>query len=182
MTEGEGAEPWADWYAQGDAAVQQGDILHAFPVVTPVDLGDDGSYTFATRTQAIIILTQTCDVPKAKQRTLMAASVHPYDLLAANTEFDYLRTSAYQVALSRGDAIADFLLPPTPGSELPWSIVHFRDIFVVPKSAVIDTATHYPPTRLASPYKEYLSQAFARFMMRVALPSTLDAFTKRDKA
>ena len=180
--QGEQADTWADWYVVGDANLEQGDIFLSFPVVTPLGLDESGSYTFAEREQPIVVLTQTCDLPKPKQRTLIAASVQGYDALVATGEFDYLKDSKYKEALARGSAVADFLLPPTPGTGLPWSIVHFRDLFVVPKQSVVDAATTHAPIRLASPYKEYLSQAFAGFLMRVAWPSTLNEFTERDSS
>ncbi len=169
----------ADWYADGDANVEQGDIFPSFRVLTPVaSETDDGDYAFAARDQTIVVLTQSCDIPKSGQRTLMAASVFDYDALVSAEGNDHLRTTEYRRSLARGNAIADFLIPPTQGGEISWSIVSFRDLFVVPKSIVLDVAGRQPPIRLASPYKEYLSQAFARFVMRVGLPSPLHDFER----
>jgi hypothetical protein len=177
--EGDQEQPWADWYIDGSAQVEQGDILLDFPVVTPVGLDSNGDYTFARRKQTVVLLTQTCDVQKAKQRTLMAASVHDYDALVATGDFQYLTDKDYKKSLARGSAIADFLLPPTAADELSWSIAHFREIFVLPKAAVQGAVERQAPIRLASPYKEFLSQAFARFVMRVGLPSPLTEFERR---
>ena len=56
-------------------------------------------------------------------------------------------------------------------------IVDFRTVFSVPfdflKHKILNTPTRL---RLLSPYKEHLSQAFARFFMRVGLPVDIPKF------
>lgn len=169
----EGASPGADWYGAGEVPVEQGDILFGFRVVAPVDDGD--GYTFRAKTANIVVLTQTCDIPKAAQRDLLVAEVHSYDRLVAGGAA-HLKKRDFKQALARGTAVAEFLLPPTPDGELPWSLVSFRDVFVLPKTTVLRAAQARQVLRLESPYKEYLAQAFARFLMRVGLPATLHGF------
>jgi len=168
-----GASPGDDWYCSGGASLEQGDILFDFRVVAPVD--DGTGYTFNAKTSNIVVLTQTCDIPKLAQRDLLVAEVHSYDLLVAGGA-THLKKREIKEALSRGTAVAEFLLPPAPAGGLPWSLVSFRDVFVLPKSTVLRAAQAGQVLRLASPYKEYLAQAFARFVMRVGLPATLHEF------
>ena len=53
-------------------------------------------------------------------------------------------------------------------------VVDFRAIYTLPKDFVLAFAkTQKVRTRLLSPYKEHLSQAFARYFMRVGLPRPL---------
>ena len=55
-------------------------------------------------------------------------------------------------------------------------VVDFHDIFTVPRSfleAVLQER-QLPRLRLLPPYREHLSQAFARFFMRVGLPQPVD--------
>jgi hypothetical protein len=52
----------------------------------------------------------------------------------------------------------------------------FHDLFTVPR-AVLETVLRQrgmPRLRLLPPYREHLSQAFARFFMRVSLPQPID--------
>lgn len=55
-------------------------------------------------------------------------------------------------------------------------IVDFHDIFTVPR-AFLESLLHRRQTsrlRLLPPYREHLSQAFARFFMRVGLPQPVE--------
>jgi hypothetical protein len=53
-------------------------------------------------------------------------------------------------------------------------IVDFGHIFSLPKIYVRQFATSLGPRlRLCPPYREHLSQAFARFFMRVGLPQDI---------
>jgi hypothetical protein len=166
--------PGDDWYCDASVDLEQGDILLEFDIVAP-RAGSGKSYTFGTRKTRVAILTQTCDIPKNAQRDLLLAEVHSYDFLAQNGP-SHFRDRNYKQALARGSAISDFLLPPAPNGEIGWSIVSFRDVFVVPKDTVKAAASADNMLRIASPYKEYLSQAFGRFVMRVGLPATLSEF------
>lgn len=165
----------ADWYEAPSGDLEQGDVLFNFHVVTPT-VGDGGNYAYMEKTASVAVLTQTCDIPKGGQKTIMVAEVHEYDVLAAHPSFTHLGTAEYRQGLARGTAIAEFLLPPSPDGKLPWSLVSFRDTYVVPKQFGLQKFTDGESLRLASPYKEYFSQSLARFFMRVGLPATLREF------
>jgi len=61
-------------------------------------------------------------------------------------------------------------------SRLEHRIVDFHEIYTVPriflKSYLTEKAD--PRWRLLPPYREHLSQAFARFFMRIGLPQNID--------
>jgi len=63
---------------------------------------------------------------------------------------------------------------PVAGIEI--RVVDFHDVFTVPRefSEAILSQRNVPRLRLLPPYREYLSQAFARFFMRVGLPQPVD--------
>jgi hypothetical protein len=55
-------------------------------------------------------------------------------------------------------------------------VVYFHDLVTVPRS-FLETVLRQrgrPRLRLLPPYREHLSQAFARFFMRVGLPRPID--------
>jgi hypothetical protein len=53
----------------------------------------------------------------------------------------------------------------------------FREIFSLPHEYLADHAKRLGPRwRLKPPFLEHFSQAFARFFMRVGLPSTIPEF------
>ena len=56
-------------------------------------------------------------------------------------------------------------------------VVDFREIYSLPFEYLVKHATELGPRwRLKSPFLEHFSQAFARFFMRVGLPSTIPEF------
>jgi hypothetical protein len=55
-------------------------------------------------------------------------------------------------------------------------VVDFHDLFTIPR-AFLETLLRrrgLPRLRLLPPYREHLSQAFARFFMRVGLPQSVE--------
>lgn len=64
------------------------------------------------------------------------------------------------------------------GFEHEIQIVDFRTVFSVPFGFLTELARRRPNKRLRlrSPYREHLSQAFARFFMRVGLPADIPPF------
>lgn len=176
-------QPGLDWYTSRQGGVEQGDIVFDLPLIlaSSDDHGeyltdDEGNFRFPMRTSRVIVLTQTCDIAKKAQKSILVAEVHSYDTLTANGQNSHLRKSDYKQSLARGTTVSDFLLPPSPDGEIPWSIVSFRNVYVVPKQVVLRQSAVGKTVGVMSPYREYLSQAFARFIMRVGLPTTLEAF------
>jgi hypothetical protein len=55
-------------------------------------------------------------------------------------------------------------------------VVDFHDLFTVPRGFLeaVLRQRGLPRLRLLPPYREHLSQAFARFFMRVGLPQPID--------
>ena len=58
---------------------------------------------------------------------------------------------------------------------MPYSVVDFHRIYTRPKDFIRDVASATDRrVRVLSPYREHLSQAFARYFMRVGLPVDID--------
>ncbi|MGI8613449.1 MAG: hypothetical protein ACR2KL_05830 [Nocardioidaceae bacterium] len=146
-----------------------------FPLAVQVFADDPTELEFETREANVVVLTQSCDIPKGAQHSLIVAEVYEYGFLVRAGK-SHLKTDEYKRGLARGTAVCDFLMPPS--EHFGWSIVGFRDVHVVPKQLVLKQYGEAPSLRLTSPYKEYLSQAFARFIMRVGLGQTLAEFER----
>lgn len=161
-----------NWYTKSPI-VQQGSIAFKFPVIQ-TKKGE--SAKVLRRKIDAVVLTQSCDIGKSSQESLLVAEIQDYMELY-NAGGSYLKETGYRKALARGTSISDFLLPPDPWSLLNWSIVNFRNLYVVDSE---EFSAHHGSlvlkVGLASPYVEHLSQAYARFMMRVGLPIGLQAF------
>lgn len=79
--------------------------------------------------------------------------------------------------IRRGDKPAYHLLNEEPTADLPFSIVDFHRIYSAPKKYLLELIKRQGPRiRLKPPYREHLSQAFARYFMRVGLPSDIRQF------
>jgi hypothetical protein len=64
--------------------------------------------------------------------------------------------------------------PSIPEDNLQALVVDFREIYSLPYDYLVDRAAHLGSRwRLRSPCLEHFSQAFARFFLRVGLPSTI---------
>jgi hypothetical protein len=61
------------------------------------------------------------------------------------------------------------------GHAIEHRVVDFHIIYTVPRDFLESLLQHRgkPRLRLVSPYREHVSQAFARFFMRVGLPAAL---------
>jgi hypothetical protein len=67
--------------------------------------------------------------------------------------------------------------PVNPADNRGALVVDFREIYSLPFDYLMGLAAQRGPRwRLRSPYLEHFSQAFARFFMRVGLPSTIPPF------
>ena len=55
-------------------------------------------------------------------------------------------------------------------------LVDFRRLYSLPLSFLRARSTTSPRIRLMPPYREHLSQAFARYFMRVGLPADIPQF------
>jgi hypothetical protein len=81
--------------------------------------------------------------------------------------------SGWMEGLRTGRKFDFCLLNKCPGSDFfpaDYLIVDFCNVFSVPHEVVLRAAKKGRRIQLQSPYREYLSQAFARFFMRVGFP------------
>ena len=67
------------------------------------------------------------------------------------------------------------------GFEREVRMVDFREVHSLPVSYIRNRAMISRRIRLLPPYREHLSQSFARFFMRVGLPVAIQSFTDNKK-
>lgn len=164
---------YGDWYEGCTGELEQGDIILGFAGLLP-DLDEHSMPSLVRATINVVVLTQSCDIPKPAQKTILLAQV--LDHADAAEKWSHYSSSKYKDALAHGTSICDVLLPPTPDGALDFSLVLFRNLLVLPKTYVMRERSRCRTIRLSSPYKEYLAQSYARFMMRVGLPTPLQDF------
>ena|SRR3990172_9012592 len=166
--------PHYPWYAEvsGDA-LKQGDILRNCPVFRPPEnLASTASPSseFTCENRDVIILSQTCDLEQSKLSDVLLCLVWDQK----NTPPDhFLAKKGHMENARQGRFPAIHLLAACEleGLAFDVTIVDFRSVYSLPVPFVKEFSTKAGKRcRLLPPYREHLSQAFARFFMRVGLP------------
>ena len=158
--------------------LEHGDVLERCPVFDPDstnldDLRDRGLFTWAER--SVIVLTQSCDLIPGREKTshvLLCALWRLADFPAGH----HLATPKGLEA-RRGNIPGFHMLGPFDDSEFHEAarLVDFRRTWSLPLDYLRKKADK-PHLRLLPPYREHLSQSFARYFMRVGLPSDIPPF------
>lgn len=168
------------WYeAVTEDGLEQGDILYGFPIVRAEIEGAhvrqilDGKLPqVASEIDIVdtIIMTQSCDLSNDKTSTVILCPIWNPDRLE-----DVGRNKLNSIRAGREHSW--HLLNKDDDLDIPFTLVEFSRLFMANKTAVFEFASAIPNRpRLRPPYKEHLSQAFARYFMRVGLPSDIPRF------
>ncbi len=179
--------PNKDWFevTKGEALLQ-GDVFFQFPVLVPDPLPWPIPVGLipqvARRDYNLIVMTQSCDLKNSKVSDVLFAHVAIWANLVKESEKTnpLIKSSKFRKLVVDGNLPSFTLLHKREDiPSLPWAVVDFRQLFVVPKAFVSQFAvTCGDRLRLRSPYREHLAQAFARYFMRVGLPHDAGAFEK----
>lgn len=165
----------------------QGDFLLGcgIPVVKD-DFGDamrNGSKEVVPTVNAtvevfdVIVITQSCDLERGNDILVALCpifSISSYEII--NTSFQ--KTGKWDlVRQGRVEGLHLLASPTNPEDNRSSLVVNFREIYSLPIAYVKRHAGEMGDRwRLQSPYLEHFSQAFARFFMRVGLPSGIAPF------
>ncbi len=174
----------------------QGDILPSCPVpILPAHYPpDNGDFTVQTplsfaaqlETRDVVILSQSCDLINRKLSSVIVGPLWPLECLPELANDDKLKTEPNRMKslcdfIREGNSPRFHLLDrcEIEGHTHDYLVVDFWATFTVP-FGFLETFANYSGARLRlqSPYTEHLSQAFARFVMRVGLPSPIPSFKK----
>lgn len=178
--------PQYPWYCVvNDGQLQQGDILLKCPVflIPPEGAKATGGFTIRVEQQNVIVMTQSCDLAvreegKCSVDDVILASVYFRKELENHSRFG--KPSAWEEA-RKGRFPGYHVLNAcsVAGCELDFMLVDLRRVFALSVEMVrtFALAEAKQRVRLLPPYREHLSQAFARFFMRVGLPVDIPKFT-----
>ena len=174
-------DPAYPWYrtVQGDD-IEQGDILEGCPVfLPPADLAELplAEAVFQWEELDVIVVSQTCDLVKGREKVsdvLLCPAWRRSELTTG-----HLATPRGIEDVRRGNLPGFQLLAACdlPGFEREVRVVDFRRVDSLPPAfARRRAAAAGERLRLLPPYREHLSQAFARFFLRVGLPVDIPPF------
>lgn len=167
------------WYSQVAAAepLQQGDFVLKCQIIQPsseVRVGQ--SIKAVVKEYDVIVMSQSCDLLADK---IDLALVCPfYSLTELGELYSEYKTAGRKEKLRQGHVFGMHLLNECPNNgDSDFLVVDFKSVYAVPLPFLKQIAISRPMRkRLLPPYREHLSQAFARFFMRVGLPVDIPAF------
>jgi hypothetical protein len=192
------------WYTVIDAGcpLTQGDLISDCPLIgwkaasAEFDGGDEVAVLRATSetiTADVVVLTQACDLENDKVTNVilcphLASSEFRRDWEATLREQGQYPSTTAKVAKAWTSTCKDIrdgfvwnlaMLNHRQEDPLPIEhrIVDFRNVYTVPRTFLESFLRQRGGQRLQllPPYREHLSQAFARFFMRVGLPTPVEA-------
>ncbi len=125
----------------------------------------------------LIVLTQSCDLEQNKVRLVAMRPIFSLEAFEGkNPEFKK-KGRWNEVRKGRIEGLHMLGAFNDPAKNRESLVVDFREIYSLPFRYLLKHATQLGPRRrLKSPFLEHFSQAFARFYMRVGLPSTIPEF------
>ena len=159
------------------AELEQGDLLLECPVfvISPRTIDDPANNPITVERQTVIVMTQSCDLVvrgdgRSAAEDVIVCPVYMRSELAGHSV--YGRPQGWEEA-RKGRHAAYHVLNrcEIPSHETEFMLVDFRRAYTLGAELVRDAASKAAPRlRLLPPYREHLSQGFARFFMRVGLP------------
>lgn len=182
-------DSWYDVVAS-ETRLTQGDLIFDCPVLqwqsTPIREKEDSKEQLKSAIDAVvadvIVMTQACDLEQEKIQNVILCPHYPL------SEYKDIWTKAKQEInqnitakawkrecedIRNGFVWNLAILNSTMGElSIEHRIVDFHEVFSIPLVFIesLIRQRQVPRLRLRSPYREHLSQAFARFFMRVGLP------------
>jgi hypothetical protein len=167
------------WYDDipANSSIEQGDIVENCNVLIPNDQHYQAILESKTNETPLdiveingIILSQSCDIQNEKIDSIIVCPIWSLkDFMEKGGTFSSSKT---RENLRQGKFPEYHLLQKFKGERLPsdFYFVDFHRIYSVPKKFIEAILKDKPHKRLLPPYREHLSQSFARYFMRVGLP------------
>jgi hypothetical protein len=166
--------------------LEQGHILRDCPVfvIPPAAVLGLGEHPIQVQRQNVIVMTQSCDLARradgrcAVDEVLLCPVYFKHELQADKR---YGQDAAWEEARrGRHGGVHVLHRCDIPGCELEFMLVDLRRVY----SLSVDMLRAFAAglgnrVCLLPPYREHLSQAFARFFMRVGLPADIPPFGKK---
>lgn len=172
--------PWYETITDS-THILQGDIIDSCPIYIPLSKKEikKKRKKILVKEFNIIIMSQSCDLENPKVKLVIVCPVHNLSVFEKTNSF--FASDKGKENLRRGNNPGYHLLDESSieGHISEYKVVDFRNVYAVPKETLLELIEKEERIRLVSPYREHLSQAFARFFMRVGLPSDIPPFADK---
>ena len=168
------------WSSVNESILAQGDYLpdcHVPLFHQMYGIGSDAVEEVAVSPANLIIVTQSCDLAQHKVSLVALCPIHRLQEFEEENP-DFCKRGAWEsVRKGRREGLHLLASPDGPENNQDARVVDFRQIFSLPFGYLINRAEELGNRwRLDSPFLEHFSQAFARFFMRVGLPSSIPPY------
>jgi hypothetical protein len=172
--------PVSWWDATTGEGLMQGDYLPRclVPLIQP-DFGEKATAAVSVDVEErdCVVLTQSCDLENDKAPLVALCPVFALPEFEAVNKVFAQKGVWERVRQGRVEGLHLLASPTEPGNNRASLVVDFRQIYSLPVGYLRRHAAFLGPRwRLQSPFLEHLSQAFARFFMRVGLPAAIPPF------
>ena len=169
------------WKQITGAALAQGDLLPKclVPQFEPeYGTGDaEAIQDVQTGDIDLIIVTQSCDLENDRVVLVALCPIHTLDVFEETNPHFKQKGRWEEVRKGRREGLHLLGSPEEPENNRKSLVVDFGQIFSLPPQYLRHRAEQLGGRwRLSSPYLEHFSQAFARYFMRVGLPSPIPPF------
>lgn len=167
------------WVSTTGAALAQGDFLRdcLVPAFKPDFRKGLPDEEIMVATGNLVIVTQSCDLENAKVQYVALCPIHTLAEFESINPHYGAKGRWEEVRKGRIEGLHMLASPERPDNNREALVVDFRQIISLPFAYLTDHANSLGQRwRLQSPFLEHFSQAFARFFMRVGLPSSIPAF------
>lgn len=171
------------WYSQVESFedIQQGDFVPNCPIVIPPKSvhASEEVIEITVNTVDSIIMTQSCDLSNRKIQLVLVCPYYSLTSFIQKLHPDNNKKVQRSTVdnLKKGNLPSYHLLNKDDGISFlnDYQVVDFRNVYGIHIEALQELVTLICPRhRLEPPFREHLSQAFARYFMRVGLPQDLD--------
>lgn len=176
--------PWYTLLSESEE-LSQGDIIKNCPVPRLIldntqDIKAKEKYKADIVKMDGVIVTQACDIANGKAKNVILCSVTPlsvYKKQFIDSGIGQQKIKSNLDSIVSGKSYGYHILKEYESAEYSeeFLVVSFQDSFSVPIELLKQVAKENQfRLRLNPPYREHLSQAYARFFMRVGLPEDID--------
>lgn len=170
--------PWYTLVSE-EKGLEQGDFVLNCPIMEPVHDINEGKMKTTYIEYNVVVMSQSCDLTNKKVELVLVCPF--WDMKTIEKYNPWFQSNKNKEKLRKGYQPNYHLLNKPDleniNLESDYLVVDFRSVFSVPYHFLIEyIARKEHRIRLLSPYKEHLSQSFARFFMRVGLPVDITPF------
>lgn len=166
------------WIQINDGKLAQGDLLKDCLVpIFDSDFGSADPETVPVLGADLIVVTQSCDLEQGKAMLVALCPIHALTVFEEqNPDFKH-KGRWEEVRKGRIEGLHLLASPVCPEDSREALVVDFGEIYSLPVHYLtMRTGKLGLRWRLDSPFLEHFSQAFARYFMRVGLPSSIPRF------